>query len=290
MVAQLAALENAATGIGGVADFATGLFGLGEANRAAKRANTAMANSRNTASVVRDRGIDRLNPFASNGTQANSFISALMGFGAPQQGAEFNAVAYLNANPDVKASVMQQMQKGRFNSVEDGARYHFENFGQLEGRDPTGGIASTATPVTRDSVENAFQESFFNAPVNNSIREGLNTSLAASSLRRSGASGRAAAELEAEQAGQNRSNFFNALLGQQGLGYSAINNQNTIDTGSAMTLANLAQQGAANQNAYRQQGFNSAVGGVKGLFGAGAQIAGTVQENKRFADLIGALG
>lgn len=121
----------AAAGISAGGSILGGLFGSSAASKAAKAQVKAAQMAVDEQRRQFDTTQRNFSPYLNAGTDALDQLSALTGL---SDGTDWGA--YAAANPDVLADYQQNVNgKGRFNSLDDYAKYHYETFGKAEGRD-----------------------------------------------------------------------------------------------------------------------------------------------------------
>lgn len=253
----------AAIGLG-VGAIGTAL-GASSANKAAgKAADSQLSVARENNALAQslyNQNRDTLSPFVSSGTNAGNYLNAFLGIGggaAPTTGTSANWSSYLQNNPDVLQGYYQTADQNRFSTPESYAQWHYQQYGQNEGRNlPTSGGTSPVSSVTQDQAKNAFASWLGNSDFayQSALGENqVNSGFAGSGALQSGAA------LKALQTRQNNINqgyqgtWMNSLAGQQSLGLGAAsalagvstnfgnqvsaNNQNAADATSNAALIN----------------------------------------------------
>ena len=238
------------------------MAGASSNSKAAKQAAAAQAQSdaanRELQREIYGENKSALSPYMQTGNAAMGQINALLGISTPGQ---VDYGAYAAANPDIVRDYQTNvLGKGAFNSLEDYARYHYDNYGRAENRvvPMTGGSAGGAQAANdafarfRDSTGYQFR-----------LGEGmnaLNTGYAAKGLLNSGAAQKAAIKFGQDYGSAEFGNYLGYLGNQQGLGLSGAsalagvgqgyaNSMTAINNNSANAQANIAQARAQNTNA-----------------------------------------
>jgi hypothetical protein len=109
--------------------------------KAAKKAASAQTNASNQAiaqqGAAQEQMRQLLQPYVNAGGPALSGLMDIAGIGGPR----FDANSYFAANPDVAQEWARVQGEGQFNSPEEYAQWHYQNFGKQEGREAgmTGG-------------------------------------------------------------------------------------------------------------------------------------------------------
>lgn len=122
--------EPISAGIGLV----TGIGSAAVQSSAARRAGRAQTNAMNEGIARQDQAFETvqklLNPYVQAGTPALRGMLDIAGIGGPR----FDAQSYFAANPDVAQEWTRVQNEGRFGSPDEYAQWHFQNYGQGEGR------------------------------------------------------------------------------------------------------------------------------------------------------------
>ena len=262
------ALGSAITGIAGAAlgGIGSAIGGSSASKAASKAADTQLAVAQQNNALIQslyNQNQSNLSPFISSGTNAGNYLNAFLGIGgtaAPTTGGTAaNWSSYLQNNPDVLQGYYQTADQSRFATPEAYAQWHYQTYGQNEGRalPTTGGTTSPSGSVTQDDAKNAFASWLGNSDYayQSALAENqVNSGFAGSGTLQSGAA------LKALQTRQNNINqsyqgtWMNSLAGQQSLGLGAAsalagvstnygsqvsaNNQNAADATSNAALIN----------------------------------------------------
>lgn len=229
-----------------------------QAETNAANANIAQANQ------FRQQNQANFQPNINSGFQANALLDSFL------TGNNTDWNAYLQQNPDVLQNYQQNLRDpsfaAQFPTAAQYAQYHYQRFGQSEGRQ-----------LPQSSSNAAFDQftktPFYQFPLQEGMRQ-LNTSLASRGELKSGDAMKAAI-----QYGQNyASNQFNNFLGLAenqanrgiqgagavaGVGVNALNSITNSNNAAGQAAANAAlASGAANANMYA--GIGSALGQFAG--------------------------
>lgn len=276
--------------IGGALGLAGSVLGGKSQNKAAdKAADTSLAVANQNNALARDiygQNQAALSPFMQRGNAAGNQINALLGLGGSMPGGvqgygdgsglpgTSQWGAYLGANPDV----MREFQTGnvdrnRFTDPTDYAQWHYQNYGQAEGR----GFGQQA-PATQGATSAPTAQSAFDVFRNSTgyqfrQQEGmnaLNNGFAGAGLVRSGAAMKASQEYGQNLASGEFGNYLGYLSNQQGVGLSGASalagvGQNYTNTVSA----NNNSAGTAAANAALVKGNNNPFANALSLIGGG---------------------
>lgn len=259
--------------------------------KAANTAATAETNAANqniaAAREFQQQNQANLQPFLNSGVQSNALINSFLfgpqggtgggtsGAPAAPMGQDWNG--YLQQNPDVAAEAQRVTADGEFPSPQAYAQYHYQHFGQNEGRQvPTmGGQANAlANPAAGIDAYKAFQASpTYQFPLQEGMRQ-LNTGLASRGQLFSGDAGKQAIQYGQDYASGQLNNFLGLAENQTnrgiqaggaiaGVGVNALNSITNSNNAVGQAAANRAIAGGiANQNLY--SGIGSALGTFAG--------------------------
>lgn len=285
------ALGSAITGIAGAAlgGIGSAIGGSSASKAANKAADTQLAVAQQNNALIQslyNQNQSNLSPFISSGTNAGNYLNAFLGIGgtttaAPSTGGtSANWSAYLQNNPDILQGYYQTADQSRFSTPEAYAQWHYQQYGQKEGRSlPTsGGAVSPSGSVTQTDAKNAFASWLGNSDYayQSALGENqVNSGFAGSGALQSGAA------LKALQTRQNNINqgyqgtWMNQLAGQQATGLGAASALAGVPTNyGAQVSANNQNAADASSNAALINGQNnpwanalSTIGG--GLLGLG---------------------
>lgn len=242
-----------------------------------KAADTSLAVAKENNALAADiygQNKSALSPYMERGNAAGGTINALLGIGGGDAGGAMDYGAYARANPDIITDYQDNViPTGAFGSLNDYAKYHWDNYGQAEGR-------STGSPVAGDATgaaENAFKQyqdsSGFKFRMDQGM-DALNTGFAGRGLLNSGAARKSALEFGQNIGSAEFGNYLGYLGNQQGVGLSGASalagvGQNYVNTVSAnnnsagSAVANAAlMKGTANSNMWG--GIANAAGNVFG--------------------------
>ena len=241
--------------LGGVASILGGNSQKKAANKAAeaqvKAAQLAIDEQRRQFDITQNN----FEPYLGAGTSALGQINNLLGINSPGQ---TSWGAYVNANPDVLAEWNNNVAKsGKFTDIGDFGKWHYDTYGQGEGRD----ISGFSTGGSNASTQQAAIDALKNSPLY-------------SSLYRNG-----------EQAILANGSATGGLRGG--------NMQRSLYNLGADTLSNVIQQQLSNLGGVANMGMGSA--GQLGSFGAnmanqvGTQLNNQGQARSNAAMLNGAI-
>jgi hypothetical protein len=285
---------------------------IGSSNAAdAQTAAADKASQQQAAQFAQTRG--DLLPYNTAGQGALNALSYGLGTSSPNAtGGSPDYNAYLRDNPDVAAAASKFAGSGQFASPTDFARYHYQTYGQGEGRAlpttgggmPAGGgggigYGSLAAPVRMDegTLQNTPGYQFnldqgLKAVGNSAAARGLGVSGAALKGAASYATGLADSTYQSQfnNAVTNQTNTYNRLMGAATLGENAgaqtgaygtqtatnIGN-NTIGAGNALAassnaIGNTISGATSPGSLYLTNALLKSAGG-SGIFGSGANDA-----------------
>lgn len=190
------------------------LVGAGVSANASKRAGSAVARGADAATAESARQYDTTRNDLASGRalydESNNALSRLFGFGTPGKEGHFDAMAYLEANPDVAAH-----KDWRYNP-----EGHYQRYGQFEGRNQpmTGG--TPGTPGGAPDLSGFFAAPDYEFRRTEGMR-GIERSAAASGGAFSGNALRALNEYNSNLASGEFGNYVNRLFNVSGLGQTA---------------------------------------------------------------------
>jgi hypothetical protein len=254
--------------IGGGVIAAGGAIGAGAISSHAqtKAAQTAATTAQNTTDAnnqlfrdTRAQNIQIASPFYNNGVAAGNALSGLLLGSQPSgspvgytDGTPVAAVgggngaldAYLAANPDVAQEARRVTADHEFNSPEDYAAWHYQHYGQNEGRAApalnTPAPNAAGTPASATGALSPWDQ--FRNSTNYQFRYDQGLKATEGSFATKGALDSGAAEKAKITFGQNfasneLSNYMNLLAGQQNVGLSAGNAIMGVSTNAANNIA-----------------------------------------------------
>jgi hypothetical protein len=253
MVAPLVA----AAGISAAGSLLGGLFGSSGAKKAAKIQQQTSREQIAAAEANRDYQYDLNAPTISQGDRAGELFSGFLGAGG---GTDWGA--YAAANPDIVAEFQNNvLPTGAFDSLDDYAKYHYENYGRAEGR---------ALPTTSgDGGSAAALESFRGSTgYQDLVKEGLsavNANAYAKGLGRSGATYKALQDRGTSLADRSAQGWLGNLgtlmnLGGQARGLVANVGTNTV--GSTNASSQNAADASSNSALVSGQNWAQALQGI----------------------------
>lgn len=278
------------------------LGGKAQSKAAGKAADASLAAARENNELSREiygQNASRLDPTASRGIQAGNALAGLLGL---PSGANGNAPAlpgtsgsdwgaYLSANPDLMAEARRVTRTGEFASPSQYAQWHWQNYGQFEGRTLPGTTASAPTGGTGQTNSQSALAAFdaFRNSTNYQFRfnEG-NKALQLSALPGggydSGATRKAILNYGQNMAANELGTYMDRLAQQQQFGLGAasalagvstnmVNQVSANNNNAASAAANAAlAQGTA--NAQMWAGIGNSVGTAIGALGRPSSYGG----------------
>lgn len=234
------------------------LNGKSQSKAAGKAADSQLAATESNNALQRDiygQNKAALSPFMDRGNAAGSYLNAFLGLpggqasgGMSPMGGSPDYAQYVQANPDLMAE---------FNRVGDNfggdmgqyGQFHYQTYGQGEGRQLAGPQATAAPAVTMGDANNAFGNYIANSDYGFQFGNGtnaLNSGYAGAGTLQSGAAMKGIEKYRQNlQAGYR--NEYTGLLGQQ----------QAVGAGAASSLAGVGQNYAAAVGANNQSGADA---------------------------------
>jgi hypothetical protein len=252
----------AATSLGGAAIGSSSASKASKAQQAA--ADAAVAEQR----AAREQMRALLQPYVAAGGPALQAQLDLLGLGGSGGGVG----GYLSANPDVAAEAQRAVAAGVFGSPEEYAQWHYQNFGQAEGRQmPTGTGGADAQAATIAGLENS---PIFQALVRQGEEGILQNASATGGLRGGNVQG-ALAQFRPAMLNQQIQQRFSQLGGITQLGQNSAAGVGNAGLGAAGNIAALLEQkGAAQAGGALAQGkaWGGLLNGISSNIGMAAGI------------------
>ncbi|WP_374407423.1 hypothetical protein [Pelagerythrobacter sp.] len=191
--------------------------------------------------------------------------------------------AYLTANPDVAREYFDDNdERSTFATPQAYAQWHYQNYGQKEGRALPSAAAPAAGSNPQQSAQQTAQNAFdvFRNSTGYQFRLGegmnaLNSGYAGAGTLQSGAAMKAAQEYGQNFASNEFGNYWNMLGEQQNLTSGAANAMSGVNTTYANNAGNLAVANGnalANAAVARANNSNALIGGITGALGQGVGI------------------
>ena len=262
-----------AAAIAGVASIGGSLLSASAAKSAANKAARAQTAANDAAIGEQRRQYDLtrsdLSPWMSSGNAAQQQINALLGIGGSAGGVNWSQ--YLAQNPDVAAAYNSgSVDKSRFTTPEDYAQWHYQTYGQNEGRDVSG---ITSAPVSATDAQSAAIANLKNSPLYQSLfSNGENTILAnaaATGGLRGGNTQSSLANFGRDTLSAVIQNQLQNLTGVSGAGENAAAQTGTFGANSANNISGLLSSSGTTQ-------ANAALAGGQATTGAINSIVGTI--------------
>jgi hypothetical protein len=273
--------------IGGALSLGGAILGGNSQKKAAQSAaDTSLAVAQQNNALARDiysQNQSALAPYMQRGNAAGNQINALLGLGSmpggvsgygdgsglPGTGSQWSA--YYNANPDLQAEF--NSGRTRFDTPDAYAQWHYQNYGQNEGRQIPSAPSATPAAGSATAAQNAFDVFRNSTGYQFRLGEGmnaLNSGYAGAGLVRSGAAMKAAQEYGQNLASGEFGNYLGYLSNQQGVGLGGASalagvGQNYTNTVSA----NNNSAGTAAANAALVKGANNPFANALSLIGGG---------------------
>ena len=243
-----AVIGGVIAGAGAIGSAAIGSSAAGKAADASTQAaNTAAAEQR----AAREQAYTTLSPYVQAGIPATQQINALLGIGqdTPATPGTQDWTGYLTAYPDVANDYAATVSKWLFPTPESYAAWHYQNYGQNEGRTVpmTAGTPGVSAADKAGQAFDLFRKSTgydfrFNQGMN-----ALNSGYAGAGTIKSGAAIKGAVDYGQGMAQQEFGNYLNALGNQQNVGLSAGSALAGVGQNMANSLGAIYQQNGENQ-------------------------------------------
>lgn len=266
--------------IGTAAAIGLGVAGVGAAMGASsnkkaanKAADTSMAVAQQNNALTRDiydQNKSMLSPYVQTGNAAGAQMNALLGLAPAQQTTGSpNYTQYVQSNPDLMAEYGRE--RGAFGSMGDYGQFHWNKYGQNEGRAMPGVQVQPAQ--TQQTAQNAFDTFRNSTGYQFRLGEGmnaLNSGYAGAGTLQSGAAMKAATEYGQNFASNEFGNYMGYLGNQQGVGLSGASALAGVGQNYANTIsANNNNAGDAAANAALIKGQNNPFANALGVIGGG---------------------
>lgn len=180
-------------------------------------------------------------PYTQLGTSAASAYADLMGLGG-QGSSAFNAAQYLAANPDVSAEYQANVDKTLFPTEASYAQWHYNNYGQSEGRNPNSEVG-----IGADAAQQAAISALEKSPLFTSLlRQGDEATLANASATGGLRGGNNISDLANFRSDLLAGTIQNQLAGYQGAIGTGLSAQGALTNTNLATAtgSNAAQQSA----------------------------------------------
>lgn len=215
-----------------------------------------------------DIGQQNMQPWLTTGNSALNQLAGLYGLNTQPGGASAQTYAYLQANPEARASI----EAGNFGgpgNLDAAVNWHRNEYGgvmQNAGNVTAGGYAGTPTQVpsgTGAPTGNSAMSAFFASPDyqfrQNEQMRALTARNSALGIQDSGAAYRSALQLSGNLASSEFNNYANRLSALAGVGQTAAQNQAAAGANFANSMGSVLGNNAQNlASSYNQQGANSA--------------------------------
>lgn len=269
--------------ISAIAGAGATIYSASKASKANKQALAAQQAAADRAAGLEEQEYADLAPWRSFGLGALQQLAQVHGITLPAStisgtsvGAAAGGAQYLQQNPDVAA----EYASGRtgFDNPDEYAAWHYQNFGQKEGRTfptaqaPTQPAATTpGNNPTAASADPRLAGFFASPDYGFRVQEGTSAitgNAASRGLLDSGATGKALINYGQQAGSAEFSNWYNRLAAAAEVGQTATN-----QSGQALTnQGNIIQNQAQNQaSSYQAQAANSS-GLVGNLVGIGTGL------------------
>lgn len=270
-----------ATAIAAAATIGGAVLGSKSQNKAADKALAASNYAADqSAAVLRenyDKSAQALAPWQNSGLAANNQINALLGLSVPQaqpgqMAGDWNA--YLQQNPDVMQGFQQTGQA--FGSPQEYAKWHYQNYGQNEGRQFPGqqtGTQGTTTDAARAAFDQFRNSTGYQFRLGQGM-DAVNSGYAGAGTLKSGAALKAINEYGQNFASNEFGNYMGMLGNQQGIGFNAASAQAGVSQNMGNSLANIAMNKGENAANAALSKTNGLANGLSLLGGGLFKIGG----------------
>lgn len=298
-------------GVAGVGSAIGASANRSAAKRAARASQQATDQSVGLQREIYGQNRQALSPFMQRGNAAGNQINALLGLGGgmyqggPAQmqmpGVQPNALSqfqpagmayglgdspgmtygggnspfaqYVQANPDVMADYNNgTVDRARFATPEAYGQFHYNTYGQNEGR-ALPGMDAAGGQTAQQAAENAFDIFRNSTGYQFRVNEGmdaLNSGFAGSGLLQSGAALRALDDYRQNAASAEFGNYMGLLGQQQAVGAGSASALAGVGQNFAANAGSLIMNNANNQaNAAIARGQNNVFGNLAGTIGGG---------------------
>jgi hypothetical protein len=234
---------------------------------AASRAGRAQANANSQAIAQQQAAMERtrqlLQPYVNAGGPALAGLMDIAGIGGPR----FDANSYFAANPDVAQEWTRVQGQGQFNSPEEYAQWHYQNFGKQEGREAgmTGGQEAAFAAIENSPGFQAMARQGEEAILQNASATG--------GLRGGNTQG-ALARFRPQLLDQFIERQFGRMAGIATAGQNAAAGVGSAGMNTASNIGQIMQgTGVAQAGAIGAQGqiFGNLIGNLGGMFSGGFQ-------------------
>ena len=250
--------EPITAGIGAVSSIGSAVV----QGRAARRAGRAQTAAINQGIARQDQALGDIRrvfaPYLTSGPPALQGLMDIAGIGGPR----FDAASYFQQNPDVAQEWTRIQGDGRFNSPEEYAQWHFQNFGQGEGRQAN--IVQNGQQAAFDAIE---QSPGFQTLARQGEEAILQNASATGGLRGGNTQG-ALARFRPALLDQFIERQFGRMAGIAQMGQNAAGAVGNATMGAADNVSNLlVGRGRAQAGAIGAQGqiFGNMIGQVGGM-------------------------
>jgi len=209
-------------------------------------------------------------PYRSVGYGALNKLAAMYGVTSTNDDgtakpAEQDWTGYYNANPDLvtafttgKFSNGDTLDRGQFSTPEALAQWHYQNYGQAEGRKAPGTVAPTTGAA--DNTYGGFTESPGYQYRIDQATKAIQNSAASRGLLKSGATVKAINTAVQGEASNEFNNYSNRLAALAGVGQTATSTTGAAGQNYANNVSN-AQMAAGNATASAYQNTGNAISG-----------------------------
>jgi hypothetical protein len=247
-------------------------------NKAAKAQKQAAQQGADVQRYMFDQSREDMAPYRDVGTGALYKLAGMYGVDTPARKPTTDWAAYVQNNPDLVADYGKQVAKGRASNLDDYGQWHYQTYGQAEGR-PIDAYQTGGAPAASGSVGDYGG---FTASPGYKFRldEGIKAverSAAARGLLGSGATMKGIQRYGEGLASSEYENYANALRSMAGIGQTSAQATGAqgIATGQgiaqSMTQAgNARASGYANTGAAVNQGISNVLGAYLGGSGGGS--------------------
>lgn len=235
---------------GSIIGSVTSIIGGNAQKKASKKAAAAQVQAAQMAIDEQRRQFDvtqqNFAPYLASGTSALGGINALLGISTPTN-TTTNWGAYAASDPQMAADFNSgKVDKGRFPTLDDYAQWHYQNYGQAEGRNLDPYNTTTGGQVDQQGAIDALKGSPLYSSLYRNGEEAILSNAAATGGLRGGNTQHSLANFGADTLSTVIQNQLANLGGIANMGQGAAGSLGQFGANAANQIgANLTQQGQA---------------------------------------------
>lgn len=273
--------------LGSLFNIGASIIGAGsskKATSAAQAAQTAaLQKGVTTLSNQQAQAQAATSPWTTTGASANDALAQLLGLSTPQtSNTDWNA--YVAGNPDVAAEWSRVQPTGQFASAADYGKYHYQTYGQNEGRDIAPYTQTTGGQADQQGAIDALKASPLYQSLYGNGEEAVLQNASATGGLRGGNAERSLYNLGTDTLSKVIQQQVSNLGGVSQLGLGAQDSLNNLGAQNAQSIASLFGKqgdvqagGILQRSAINNNLFNSVAGEAGKIADGGnlfKQIAG----------------